>query len=119
VLGKTPVQIHCPADVGSIAVSAPTTENVNEAFHGLNFAGAVAAVIGATKRRNSEVSVLDSSRKTYTGFASISTATSSAGSLPLFTQAWLVPRWITTSNGFKSTSLLSSSIVTWPESRIM
>src|SRR5262249_13732524 len=51
------------------------------ALHGLNFAGAVAAVIGATVRRNSEVSVLDSSRETYTGFASISTATSSAGSL--------------------------------------
>ncbi len=38
MLGKTPVQIGCPADVGSIAVFAPTTENVNEAFHGINFA---------------------------------------------------------------------------------
>ena len=90
----------------------PNYRERNEAFHGLNFVGVVAAVIGATERRNSEVSVLDSSRKTYTGFVSISTATSSAGSLPLFTHAWLVPRWITTSNGFKSTSLLSSSMVT-------
>jgi len=51
VLGKTPVQIGCPADIGSIAVFAPTTENVNEAFHGY-FAGAVAVIVGATEGRN-------------------------------------------------------------------
>ena len=97
VLGQTPVQIGCLADVGSIAVSAPPIEDVNEAFHGINFAGAVAVVVDPTERRRPRSNL---SRKTYTGFASISTATSSAGSLPLFTHAWLVPRWITTSNGF-------------------
>ena len=52
MLGKTPVQIGCPADIGSIAVFAPTTENVNEAFHGIYFVGAVAVDVGATAGRN-------------------------------------------------------------------
>ncbi len=52
MLGKTPVQIGCPADIGSIAVFAPTTENVNEAFHGIYFVGAVAVDVGATEGRN-------------------------------------------------------------------
>jgi hypothetical protein len=51
VLGKTSVQISCPAYVGSIAVFARTTENVNEAFHGIYFAGAVAVDVGATEGR--------------------------------------------------------------------
>lgn len=55
LLGQTPVQICCLADVGSIAVSAPPTEDLNEAFHGINFAGAVAVVVDPTERRNSEV----------------------------------------------------------------
>ena len=49
VLGKTPLQVGCPADVGSIAVFAPTTKNANKAFHVINFAAAVAVVVGATK----------------------------------------------------------------------
>jgi hypothetical protein len=52
VLGKTSVKIGCPADVGSIAVFAPTTENVNEAFHGIHLVGAVAVIVGATEGRN-------------------------------------------------------------------
>ncbi len=49
--------------------------------------------------------------------ASISTAINSAVSLPLLTQAWLVPCCTTTSNGFRSRSSSSSNSVTSPDSR--
>jgi hypothetical protein len=48
-----------------------------------------------------------------------STAISSAFSLPRLTQAWLVPRWITQSNGFRVRSSFSSTSVISPERRMM
>lgn len=47
--------------------------------------------------------------------SSTSTAIRSASPLPLLTQAWLVPRWITTSKGLRSRSSLSNTSVTSPE----
>src|SRR6267142_2782649 len=40
VLGKTPVEIERPSDIGPVRVLAGTAENIHEAFHRAVFAGA-------------------------------------------------------------------------------
>src|SRR5712692_1581915 len=116
---------------GSIELSAAarTQVDLDEVFERWRALGPMVKYNGSTGQANVTFSFetgkivtalyVDTAVRSQSGFASTSTATSNADSLPLFTHAWLVPRWITASNGFMWTSPLSSSIVTSPDSRTM